>query len=262
MSDSEQDKQATEVTGSGMSELEMLRKCLENQEKALEKQNTLAEQNSEAIRLLSQAMRGMVPADQPAEIREAKFEKLYLLWLKPSKLKEFKQADHIEVSDWLLQFHTTVNSLASSACKLNLQDEPLTPQEFSKLLRHKLSFSADKEISQSLGSINKTWDTATVEEITKTMKRLYHKREPKVCSLFKLFSADKVKRNKEESCNNFLGRWKESLAPSLVCNTNEDFKNYYDLSMMAAYYLAVNCSEIQKDLSKIPEEEQSLQFFF
>ena len=262
MSDPEQDKQATEVTGSGMSELEMLRKCLENQEKALEKQNTLAEQNSEAIRLLSQAMRGMVPADQPAEIREAKFEKLYLLWLKPSKLKEFKQADHIEVSDWLLQFHTTVNSLASSACKLNLQNEPLTPQEFSKLLRHKLSFSADKEISQALGSINKTWDTATVEEITKTMKRLYHKREPKVCSLLKLFSADKVKRNKEESCNNFFGRWKESLAPSLVCNKNEDFKNYYDLSMTAAYYLAVNCPDIQKDLSKIPEEEQSLQKYF
>ena len=124
------------ASDSTLSEIELLRQCINNQ--------------NEVMKAMTLAMKGMVPAIPEADVRKGKFEKLYMLWLKTNKLKEFKQADHIEVSDWLSQFHTTVNNLASAACDLDLENEPLEPKEFTKLLRYKLSLSADKEVSQAL----------------------------------------------------------------------------------------------------------------
>ena len=98
---------------------EWLRQCLEKQNQALEKQNETAKANADAIRQLSEAMTRLAPAANDAEARKAKFEKLYLLWLKPTKTKEFRQADDVDVGNWLLQFDATVKSLASGACGLD-----------------------------------------------------------------------------------------------------------------------------------------------
>ena len=71
-------------TTEGMTELEMLRECLNEQTR-------VAQINAEAIVQLSAAMRGLAPAPVvvPTEdqIRNSKFEKLYMLWLKQSKFK-------------------------------------------------------------------------------------------------------------------------------------------------------------------------------
>ena len=121
-------------------------------------------------------MTRLAPAANDAEARKAKFEKLYLLWLKPTKTKKFRQADDVDVGNWLLQFDATVKSLASGACGLELDAQPLESHEFGRLLKHKLSFTAEQEISQALDSINKTWANATVEEIRTAMKQLYQKK--------------------------------------------------------------------------------------
>ena len=77
-----------------MTEIELLRECLKEQ-------NKVSQAHAEAISKLSDAMRGLVPV-APAvpsddEVRKAKFEKLYMLWLKQSKFKEFKHSDNVDV---------------------------------------------------------------------------------------------------------------------------------------------------------------------
>ena len=184
-----------------------------------------------------------------------------MLWLKQVKFKEFKHSENVDVCQWLLQFDSTVSNLASAACNLDLVDQPLTSHEFGKLVRYKLSFSAEQEITQALEATGKTWDDATVDQIRTAMKQLYQKREPQMSSLLKLFSADRVKKG-DLSCTNFFAKFKESLPTYLVCKTNDEYKNFYDLVMRAAYYMGVDDDGLQKELSKIPEKEQSLQKFY
>ena len=184
-----------------------------------------------------------------------------MLWLKQSKFKEFKHSDSVDVCQWLLQFDSTISNLASAACNLDLAREPLKSLEFGKLLRYRLSFSAEQEITQALEAAGKTWDNATSEEIRTAMKQLYQKREPQMSSLLKLFSADRLKKG-DLSCTNFFAKFKESLPTYLVCKTDAEYKNFYDLAMRAAYYMGLDDDGLQRELSKIPEEEQSLQKFY
>ena len=242
----------------GLSEIELLRECLREQTR-------VAQVNADALAKLSETMKGLAPipvvAPTVEEIRNSKFEKLYMLWLKQSKFKEFKHSDSIDVSQWLLQLDSTVSNLASAACNLDLTNQPLKPHEFAKLLRYRLSFSAEQEITQALEAMQKTWDNATIDEIRTAMKQLYQKREPQMSSLLKLFSADRLKKG-ELSCTNFFAKFKESLPTYLVCKNNDDYKNFYDLAMRAAYYMGLDDDGLQRELSKIPEGEQSLQKFY
>ena len=43
---------------------------------------------------------------------------------------------------------------------------------------------------------------------------------------------------------------------------SEQYKNFYDLAMRTAYYMGLNDDELQRELSKSPEEEHSLQKFY
>ena len=235
------------------SEVEMLRQCLREQTR-------VSQMHADAIAQLTEAMKGMAPVHAvpptDAEVRNSKFEKLYMLWLKQSKVKEFKHSD--DVCQWLHQFDLAVSNLANAACNLDLVAQPLTSQEFGKLLRYKLSFSAEQEVTQALKTAHTTWDDATCEEIKTAMKKLYQTREPQMSGLLKLFSTDRLRKG-DQSCTNFFAKFKESLPPYLVCKTNDEYKNFYDLVMRSAYYMGINDDELQRELSKIPEDEQSLQ---
>ena len=192
------------------SEVELLTECLKEQTR-------VAQTNADALAQLSEAMKGLAPVPivppTAEDVRNAKFEKLYMLWLKQVKFKEFKQSDNLDVCQWLLQFDSTVSNLASAACSLDLAVQPLTSHEFGKLIRYKLSFSAEQEITQALEAAGTTWDHATVEQIRTAMKQLYQKREPQMSSLLKLFSADRLKKG-DLSCTNFFAKFKESLQPT------------------------------------------------
>ena len=147
---------------------------------------------------LATAILGVTPAGPAVqtaqEIRDQKFSKLYLFWTKQNKVKEFKQSDSIDVCQWLQQFDSNVKNFASATCELDLEAAPLTPQEFAKLLRYKIPHLVETEIGRALETIHKTWDNATVDEICTSMKNLYEKKEPQVCSLLKLFSTDRLKK--------------------------------------------------------------------
>ena len=152
-----------EENAEGKSEVELLRECLKEQTR-------VAEVNAQALAQLSEAMKGLAPAavipPTAEEIRSAKFEKLYMLWLKQVKFKEFKHSDNVDVCQWLLQFDSTVINLASAACNVDLVDQPLR--------------------SQALEAAGTTWDDATVDQIRTAMKPLYQKREPQMSSLLTL----------------------------------------------------------------------------
>ena len=47
-----------------------------------------------------------------------------------------------------------------------------------------------------------------------------------------------------------------------MCKTNEDYKKFYVLAMRAAYYMGLDDDGLQRELSKIPEKDQSLQKFY
>ena len=71
----------------GMDEIELLRECLKEQTR-------VAQVNADALAKLSETMKGLapIPVVPPTadEIRNKKFENLYMLWIKQSKFKEFK----------------------------------------------------------------------------------------------------------------------------------------------------------------------------
>ena len=108
-----------------MTDVETLRECLRQQTK-------VAQANADALSQLTEALKGLapIPIAPPSadEVRTAKFEKLYMLWIKQSKFKEFKHSDDLDVCQWLLQFDSTVSHLASAACNLDLARDPLKSQ--------------------------------------------------------------------------------------------------------------------------------------
>ena len=256
--DSSQANGSATVDMSSMSELDLLKTFIKQQQ-------ATQEAHTDVLKQLATAILGVTPAapvvQTAQEIREQKFASLYLTWIKQNKVKEFKQADNIDVCQWLQQFDSNIKNFASAVCKLDLEAAPLTAQEFAKLLRYKLPHLVDTDIARALETVHKTWENATVDEIRTAMKSLYEKKEPQVCSLLKLFSTDRLKKG-DQSCTNFIAKFKESLPPYLVCNTEDQYKNFYDLVMRSAYYMGLDDEGLQKDLSKIPEVDQSLQKFY
>ena len=115
MSDQEEDSQAnasaSPVDTTGMTNEQLLMKFMKmfqqnaeailHQNKIAQQNTDAAQQSADAIRALSDAMRNLVPAPAAVptdgEVRKAKLEKLYMVWLKSTKLKEFKQSDNIDV---------------------------------------------------------------------------------------------------------------------------------------------------------------------
>lgn len=188
MSDHEEDSQANDsaspVDTNGMTNEQLLMIMFQQNVEAILLQNKIAQQNTDAaqqsadaIRALSDAMRNLVPAPAAVptdgEVRKAKLEKLYMVWLKSTKLKEFKQSDNVDVRHWLLQFNSCIKDLAMATCNLDLEANSLVTHKFVKLLKFKLPFSIEQEISQALETAHVTWASASVEQIRTAMKQLY-----------------------------------------------------------------------------------------
>ena len=92
----------------GLSEIELLRECLREQTR-------VAQVNADALAKLSETMKSLAPipvvSPNVDEIRNSKFEKLYMLWLKQSNFKEVKHTDSIDVCQWLLQLEFCDNMI-------------------------------------------------------------------------------------------------------------------------------------------------------
>ena len=57
-------------------------------------------------------------------------------------------------------------------------------------------------------------------------------------------------------------KFKESLPPCLVCKTIDKYKDFYDLAIRSVYYSGLDNDYLQKELSKLPETDQTLQRFY
>ena len=215
---------------------------------------------SKAFEKLTEAMEKLstqAPVPNDAAIRVTKLEKLYGYFIKHTKLKEYKPYDSVDVRLWFQQFDAAIDSIANAGCGLDLATNPLTPVEFIKLLKTKINYQVESEILQSLRASGKEWNTATIAEVRTVMEQLYMKREPKICSVLKLFSRDRLKKD-NLSVSAYYAKWKEGLAPGLVCNTDAEKAKCYDLFMTASFYNGLNDPFLQKEVSNIKEENQTL----
>ena len=196
------------------------------------------------------------PQDE-VTVRASKLEKLYGFFIKHAGLRQYKPYDSIDVRHWLSQFDAAVDTIANAGCGLDLTADPLTSVEFAKLLRTKISYEVDAEITQFLGSIDKDWSTATIAEMRSAMKQLYMRREPKVCSILKLFSGDRIKKG-NLSVSAYYAKWKANLAPCVDVKTDAEKVICHDLMLLASFYGGIDDPNILREISKIPEEEQNL----
>ena len=221
---------------------ELIRECMESNALAIQKM-------TEALAALAAPAR---PPDE-AVVRATKLEKLYGFFIKHTKLKEYKPYDSIDVRLWLQQFDAAIESIASAGCGLDLATNPLTPVEFVKLFKTKLNYQVESEILQSLHATGKEWTTATILEVRTAMQQLYMRREPQVSSVLKLFSRDRLKKG-NLSVAAYYAKWKESLAPSLVCNTDAEKVLCYDLFMRSSFYYGIDDPYIQREVSNIKSQ--------
>ena len=215
--------------------------------------------NATALDKLTTALAALAAPTVPDEgaIRIAKLEKLYGFFIKHTKLKEYKPYDSIDVRLWLHQFYAAVDSIASAGCGLDLVAKPLTPAEFVKLLKTKINYQVESEILQSLRATGKEWATATIAEVRTAMQQLYMRREPKICSILKLFSRDRLKKG-NLSVAAYYAKWKEDLPPFIDCKTDAEKIEFHDSFMTSSFYYGLEDPFLQKEVSNIPEEKQNL----
>ena len=98
--------------------------------------------NAQAMAKLTDAVAALAPPVPPDDVavRTAKMEKLYGFFIKHTKLKEYKPCDSEDVRLWLQQFDADIDSIASAGCGLDLTTNPLTSNEFVKLLKTKITY--------------------------------------------------------------------------------------------------------------------------
>ena len=190
----------------------------------------------------------------PIRVRSEKLEKLYGFIIKHTKLKDYRPNDSVDFRLWLHQLETAIDSIASAGCNLDLSTEPLTDVEFIKLLKAKISYQVETEILQSLIASGLDWTTASIDNVKTAMQNLYSRREPKVSSVLKLFSRDRLMKG-NLSVAAYYAKWKEGLAPSLVCTTDEEKIQCYDLFMRSAFYYGLDDSYIQREVFNIKESD-------
>ena len=217
---------------------------------------------TDALEKLSTAVTTLSnPQQQDAAVTRAnKLERLYSMFLKQNKLKEFKPHDSIDARQWLEHFDEAIESLAIGGCGLDLANAPLTAAEFVRLLKAKLSFHVQSEIRQALQANNTDWDTADIVQVRTAMLGLYMRRVPDVSSVLKLFSQDRIKKG-SHSVAEYYAKFKANLPPSLNCTTDAQKAASWDMFMRSAFYYGLDCAYLQKELSNIKEEDQSLKAF-
>ena len=214
------------------------------------------------LELMDKMTNALTTLSSPPEVNEAtvratKLEKLYGFFIKHTNLKQYKPYDSIDVRLWLNQFDAAVDLIASAGCNLDLTTNPLSSAEFAKLLKTKINYQVESEISQSLSAISRDWSTASIAEVRTAMHQLYMRREPQVCSILKMFSIDRIKKG-NLSVSAYYAKWKENLAPCIDVKTDPEKIICHDLVLKASFYGGIDDPYIIKEISNIPEEKQTL----
>ena len=219
------------------------------------------DKNAAALTALSLAIQNLqAHAPDAVAARSSKMEKLYGFLIKHNRLRDFKPTEIKDVYEWLQQFDKSVESIANAGCGLDLATSPLSDAEFIKLIKIKISYQVESEILQDLRVIQKDWTDATQQEVRQAMINLYMTREPPICAILKMFAPDRLKKN-DLSMQTYYAKWRESLSPILICHTEAEKALIYDLLMRASLFFGINDPYIQKEISSIKEENQSLHTF-
>ena len=223
----------------------------------------LSEQN-EIIKKLSEQQVSQVHSPSADDLRKGKLHSIYNLLQKSHKIKDFSQTSK-DVKSWINKFEEVVSSLLYGATDLNIGVESLKRGEYITLLRSKLDLFVIKELEQKFQIHEPSalkWDTVTVAQIKDLLLEQFGEKEPKISSVQRLFGPARMRKPPEMSVKNFYCSWQEKLPLCVLPNTEAEMKSFVDLIHRCAFYLSLDDSYLQKELSNIPEKDQSLQKFY
>ena len=241
-------------------QLEAFTKQQESMEKLLERIAQLSAGNNGAA-----APPPVAPPIQPIQrtaevIRREKFLLLHQNLLKSTKVKDYKISNQENIREWLRKFDLHVDNIAM-ACDINLSTAPLTQDEFKTLIKGKLDSMVITEIELKFKRQNLTWSTATEKQVRDTLLEQYGAKEPELSSLLKYFGANRPKKAPEMSVRNFFCTWFEQLPLCVKPASDAERIKCIDLLLRTIFYHALDDPYLQKELSNIPESEQTLDKF-
>ena len=243
-------------------QLEAFTKQQESMEKLLERIDQLSAGNHDNPALQQPAVAQPIQPIQrsPEMIRREKFLLLHQNLLKSTKVKDYKISNQENIREWLRKFDLHVENIAM-ACDINLSTAPLTKDEYKTLIKGKLDSTVITEIEVKFKRQNLTWNNATEKQVRDTLLEQYGAKEPELSSLLKYFGANRPKKAPEMSVRNFFCTWFEQLPLCVKPANDAERIKCIDLLLRTIFYHALDDPYLQKELSNIPESEQTLDRF-
>ena len=202
------------------------------------------------------------PGRSPEDIRKDKLFNLYQNLQKCSDIKSYKHSMQINVREWLRMVESRLGILAT-AVSLKLTD--ITDPEYVNLLKSKLDFSVIQELDLKFAANTPhpyEWETISKDNLCKLLIDQFGQKVPEVASLLNCFSAKRFKKTASVDVRNHYCRWWEQIPLSLKPKDDDGRKKFVDLVHRTLFYFSLDDHGLQKKLSDIPEDEQTLLKFY
>ena len=227
--------------------------------------NTLSEQvKAQAMAQLLSDPEFLAKAFAQAQAQQtndqAKWSNLYNIIMLKSKLPKFQPDNGENIRDFLEQLWDEISGSARNLCSWDLETKPLSDPQYNELLLLKLDYSVKRDVLQKFKSYDPvlTWKTVSKVKIGGILLELYGNKKPQISCVLETFAHNRFKKSPETSVVSFNCKWQEQLPLCLSPKTEEEKEAFHDLILRTAYYHALDDTYIQKELSNIPEEDQSL----
>ena len=195
-----------------------------------------------------------------AAARVAGYSSLHQRLEKSAKVKDYKLSSPENIREWIARFNQQVASLAP-AVSLDLESDPLTQKEYINLIKSKLDFSIITEMELKFTTKKLTWASITKEQLHNLLIEQFGAKEPEIASLLKYFNPSRPKKTPETNVRNFFCQWYENLPLCVKPNTVADREKCVDLLHRTLFYHALDDAYLQRELSNIPEADQTLNSF-
>ena len=149
-------------------------------------------------------------------------------------------------------------------CRLNLQEQPLTQEEYVPLLRDRMAETAQTELESAFETRETplTWEDVTVDQLKTILVEQFGDKEPDISSVLKCFGPDRFKKTKDMSASKHYHMWKSKLPKCLLPTTTEGFKKANDLVLRCIYYQSLDDQYLKEKLCNLKSDNLCLKQFY
>ena len=145
------------------------------------------------------------PAVDPAIVRGEKMAKLNFALKKSVKIKDFKEAQELDIRDWLKRFDQEIQAVK----KMSGINDNLTRDETIDCMKDKLDYAVIKRLDTAFNAKDDplTWERVTVAELKTVLIEEYGTKETDVSSVLIQFGPNRFKKTPEMSVARFYHMW-------------------------------------------------------